>query len=123
MKTLDISIELSSIAMETLVQPKKPNELLQQIRQFLNEKLELMGRYIGCELIENRSLGAIRTGGMVPGVICLHAASGMTEKEYRWGAWRLERHGVRCPRPDELVRGAIIGTIEVTGIVTESDSE
>ncbi len=77
----------------------------------------------GGKVIENRSLGAIRSGGMVPGVICLHAAAGMTEKEYRWGQWRLEKHGVTCPRPDALIRGGIIGTVEVTGIITESDSE
>lgn len=77
----------------------------------------------GGKVIENRSLGAIRSGGMTPGRICLHAASGMTIKEYRWGLWRLDRHGVRCPPPGALMRGAIIGTVEVTGIITESDSE
>lgn len=60
---------------------------------------------------------------MAPGVICVHAASGMKEDEYRYALWRLQQHGVRCPRPDVLVRGAIIGTVEVTGIVTQSDSE
>jgi hypothetical protein len=72
--------------------------------------------------IENRSWGAIRSGGMAPGRICLHAATGMTAREYDWGAWRLQGHGVRAPRPDELVRGAIIGTVEVTAIVDRSDS-
>jgi hypothetical protein len=74
----------------------------------------------GGKEIENRSLGAIRAGRMVPGTICLHAASGMRRDEYRYGQWRLARHGVICPRPDDLVRGAIIGTVEVTGIVTQS---
>ena len=77
----------------------------------------------GGKIIENRSLGAIRSGGMAPGLICLHAATGMTEREYRWGLWRLAKHGVRCPRPDDLIRGAIVGTVEVTGIITKSDSE
>lgn len=77
----------------------------------------------GGKVIENRSIGAIRSGRMTPGVICLHAASGMREDEYRYGHWRLMRHGVNCPRPDHLPRGAIIGTIEVTGIVTKSSSE
>ncbi|MCC1494576.1 hypothetical protein [Cognatishimia sp. F0-27] len=77
----------------------------------------------GGKIIENRSLGAIRAGGMVPGRIALHAATGMTEKEYRWGHWRLERHGVRCPAPADLPRGAIIGAVTVTGIITQSDSE
>ena len=77
----------------------------------------------GGKVIENRSGGAIRAGSMVPGRIALHAAKGMSEKEYRWGLWRLERHGVRCPRPDELPRGAIIGSVEVVEIISESDSE
>ncbi len=77
----------------------------------------------GGKVIENRSAGAIRAGRMVPGRIALHAAKGMSEKEYRWGLWRLDRHGVLCPRPDELSRGAIIGAVEVVEIVSESDSE
>lgn len=77
----------------------------------------------GGKIIENRSLGAIRAGRMGLGIICLHAAAGMTEAEYRYGHWRLARHGVHCPRPETLPRGAIIGTVEVTGIVTQSDSE
>ena len=77
----------------------------------------------GGKVIENRSLGAIRAGNMRPGRICLHAARGMRRDEYAWGLWRLARHGVRAPRPEALVRGAIIGVIEVTGIITESSSE
>ncbi len=77
----------------------------------------------GGKIIENRSLGAIRAGGMKPGRICLHAAKGMKEAEYRYGLWRLQRHGVLCPPPDALPRGAIIGVVTVTGIITESTSE
>ena len=77
----------------------------------------------GGKVIENRSLGAIRAGGMEPGRICIHAATGMKEDEYRYGHWRLAQHGVTCPRPDALIRGGIIGTVEVTGIITASDSE
>ncbi len=77
----------------------------------------------GGKVIENRSLGAIRSGGMRPGRIALHAAKGMKEAEYRYSAWRLQRHGVQCPPPAELVRGAIIGTVEVVEIITQSDSE
>ena len=47
----------------------------------------------------------------------------MKEKEYRWGAWRLGEHGVHCPRPDALVRGAIIGSVDVVDIISQSDSE
>ena len=77
----------------------------------------------GGKIIENRSAGAIRSGRMDCRTIALHAASGMKEDEYLWGAWRLEQHGVSCPRPDALVRGAIIGQVDVTDIISESDSE
>ncbi|MEM9967546.1 MAG: hypothetical protein AAF755_05540 [Pseudomonadota bacterium] len=77
----------------------------------------------GGKVIENRSLGAIRAGRMVPGRICIHAAAGMKESEYRYAQWRLKGHGVVCPRPDALLRGAIIGTVQVTQIITQSESE
>ncbi|MEM6938859.1 MAG: hypothetical protein AAF943_00275 [Pseudomonadota bacterium] len=77
----------------------------------------------GGKEIENRSLGSIRAGGMVPGRICIHAATGMKEDEYRYAHWRLARHRVACPRPDELIRGGIIGTVEVAEIITQSESE
>ncbi|MEL7025734.1 MAG: hypothetical protein AAGO57_00700 [Pseudomonadota bacterium] len=76
----------------------------------------------GHKVIENRSPGAVQTGNMGPGTIAIHAAAGMTEKEYDWAVWRLQRHGVTCPRPDDLVRRAIIGWVTVTDIVDESDS-
>lgn len=76
----------------------------------------------GYKPIENRTLGAIRSGGMVPGRICIHAAKGLKRKEFEWGHWRLEKHGVTCPRPETLVRGAIIGVATVTDIVDRSDS-
>lgn len=76
----------------------------------------------GGKIIENRTLGSIRAGGMTPGRICIHAAAGMKEDEYRYLHWRMGQHGVICPRPDALLRGAIIGTVEVTEIITQSDS-
>lgn len=77
----------------------------------------------GHKPIENRSLGSIRAGRLVPGRICIHAARGLKEDEFRYLYWRLGKHGVTCPHPLDLPRGAIIGTVEVTGIITASDSE
>ena len=77
----------------------------------------------GHKPIENRTLGSIRAGRMEPGRICIHAAVGLKEDEFRYLYWRFEQHGVRCPHPLELPRGAIIGSVEVTGIVTQSNSE
>ena len=77
----------------------------------------------GYKKIENRSAGSIAAGGMDCRRIAIHAATGLKEEEFRWGHWRLERHGVRCPHPSELPRGAIIGAVEVVDIISESDSE
>lgn len=77
----------------------------------------------GHKKIENRSAGAIRAGDMTCRRIAIHAATGMKQDEYAWAVWRLQRHGVLCPRPDVLVRGAIIGAVDVVDIVAESDSE
>ncbi|MEM1272485.1 MAG: hypothetical protein AAGF88_01640 [Pseudomonadota bacterium] len=72
--------------------------------------------------IENRSLGAIRSGRMDVGRIALHAASGMTRKEYDWALWRMTQDGISVPLPSDLPRRAIVGSVEVSEIVTESDS-
>lgn len=77
----------------------------------------------GHKPIENRSAAAIRSGNMTCGSICIHAATGLKQDEFQWGYWRLGKHGVSCPRPEELHRGAIIGTVDVIGIVDQSDSE
>ncbi len=77
----------------------------------------------GHKTIENRSKASIRAGRMDCRRIAIHAAIGLKRDEYSWAVWRLDRHGVRCPRADELVRGAIIGAVDVVAIVSESESE
>lgn len=77
----------------------------------------------GHKPIENRTMGSIRAGRMGPGRIALHAAAGLKEDEFRYLYWRLGQHGVKCPAPIDLPRGCIIGSVEVTGIITQSDSE
>lgn len=72
--------------------------------------------------IENRTKGSIRAGRMHPGPICIHAAAGLKEDEYRYIAWRMQEIGVRCPPPATLVRSALIGTVEVVEIIDQSDS-
>ncbi|MEM6596033.1 MAG: hypothetical protein AAF672_14700 [Pseudomonadota bacterium] len=76
----------------------------------------------GGKVIENRSEGSIRAGRMTTGPIAIHAASGMKQEEYLWAAWKLQQIGVRCPMPADLPRRAIIGTVEVVDIISESDS-
>ena len=77
----------------------------------------------GFKEVENRSEGSIRAGQMTCRRIAIHAAAGMTRKEYEWAVWRLDRHGVRCPAALDLPRGAIIGAVDVVAIVTDSESE
>ena len=77
----------------------------------------------GHKTIENRSAGAIRSGSMTCRRIAIHAAVGRKEDEFRWGHWRLAQHGVTCPHPSELTRGAIIGAVDVVDIVSETESE
>ena len=73
--------------------------------------------------VENRSAGSIRAGAMTCRRIAIHAAKSMKQSHYDWAVWRLEKHGVACPRPDALVRGAIIGAVDVVDIVSTSESE
>ncbi|MEM6381868.1 MAG: hypothetical protein AAF739_04275 [Pseudomonadota bacterium] len=76
----------------------------------------------GGKAIENRSIGSIISGKMDCRPIAIHAATGLTEKEFRWGYDKLSEHGVQCPLPRDLVRGAIIGQVKVVDIVSESAS-
>lgn len=72
--------------------------------------------------VENRSKAAIDKGCMRPGRIAIHASQGMTRDEYELGAAFMARVGVTCPRPDQLVRGGVIGAATVTRIVREHGS-
>lgn len=72
--------------------------------------------------IENRSWQAVRNGLDVRGPIVLHAAKGMTQEEYRHAADFMASIGVDCPPACDLWRGCVIGTVEVTDVVSESAS-
>lgn len=55
--------------------------------------------------------------------IAIHASQGMTREEYEEAAgFMAQSCGVACPRPDDLIRGAIIGTATVAGVVDHSES-
>lgn len=76
----------------------------------------------GGKVIENRSLGSIRAGKMDCRRIAIHAAVGLTEKEYRWSLHKFLEAGVTCPPPADLPRSAIIGSVDVVDIVSQSNS-
>lgn len=80
---------------------------------------------------ENRVKRAITMGAMKRGRICIHASKGMTRDEYEDGKRFIERarSELSCgfaitnmPRPDALLRGGIIGTVDVIDIVHEAAS-
>jgi len=72
--------------------------------------------------IENRSWQAVDHGLKVRGRIAIHAAKGMTRKEYLEAADFMATIGVACPPAIDLWRGAIIGTIDVVDVVSEHHS-
>lgn len=82
---------------------------------------------VGAKDIENRTTFAVSKGDMKPKRIAIHASLGMTRDEYEDAAETINmicrQLGRReCPRPDELVRGAIIGAATVTAIVKKHKS-
>jgi hypothetical protein len=73
--------------------------------------------------IENRGHVAIWKGAMKPGRrIAIHASKGMTRDEYVEGYDFMRSVGVICPPAGALIRGAVIGSVEVVDIVTKSAS-
>ncbi len=76
----------------------------------------------GHKTIENRSAGSIRAGNITCRTICIHAASGMREAEYRWAYWKMRQIGVSVPPPADLVRSAITGVVDVVDIIDHSTS-
>ncbi len=76
----------------------------------------------GFKDIENRSTFAVQHGGMRPMKLAIHASKGMTRDEYEFAADFMASLDVVCPRPDDLVRGAIIGGVTVMDVVAKSES-
>jgi hypothetical protein len=76
----------------------------------------------GGKNIENRGHVAITKGGMSRRRIAIHASKGMTREEYVHAYDFMRSINVLCPPPGALIRGAIIGSVEVVDIVTRSSS-
>lgn len=72
--------------------------------------------------IENRDWRAINYGLRRRGRVAIHASKGMAEKEYRAAEEFMRNIGVACPPAHELLRGWIIGSVEIIDCVRESDS-
>jgi hypothetical protein len=72
--------------------------------------------------IENRSPAAIRNMGHCVGPCAIHAAKGMTKEEYVDAYEFMAGIGVLCPPPGALLRGGIIGRVDIARVVSASDS-
>lgn len=73
--------------------------------------------------VENRSAMAIRHMRLgQSGGIAIHAAKGMTRDEYERARLFMLALQVSCPPAADLVRGAIIGTVEIDGVTSRSAS-
>lgn len=73
--------------------------------------------------IENRSPAAVRNMGHCKGTVSIHAAKGMTKEEYVDAyTFISDTFGILCPPPAALLRGGIIGRVDVTQVVSGSES-
>lgn len=80
----------------------------------------------GGKHLENRTPHALRFMHAVakpPMKLCIHASLGMTRDEYESALYTFREAGLKeWPRPDELVRGGVIGTVQYTHTIRESTS-
>lgn len=72
--------------------------------------------------IENRSWQAINHGLTRRGRVAIHASKGMTREEYLDAAEFMAQLRISCPPAIDLLRGGIIGSVEVVDVVTGSES-
>lgn len=63
--------------------------------------------------VENRSAAEARS--MYAARIAIHASKGMTRDEYEDARDFMRSISVECPRPDDLVRGGVIGAVDALG--------
>lgn len=72
--------------------------------------------------IENRSWQAVNHGLRQRGRIAIHTAKGMSREEYEEAREFMASIGVTCPAAIDLLRGGIIGSVEVVDVVTSHSS-
>src|SRR4051812_22340706 len=72
--------------------------------------------------IENRSWQAVNHGLRQRGRIAIHASKGMTREEYEDAKDTIERNAPYCPEAIDLLRGGIIGTVQVIDVVDDHKS-
>jgi len=72
--------------------------------------------------IENRTWQAVNHGLKKRGRIAIHASKGMTKYEYDAATTFMDSIGIEYPCAAELLRGGIIGSVNVDDVVAKSDS-
>lgn len=72
--------------------------------------------------IENRSWRRPNPGLAFRGRVCIHASSGMTRDEYEEAESFMRMYAVACPPAHELMRGGVIGMVDVIDVVRDSAS-
>lgn len=74
--------------------------------------------------LENRSAASVKHMPRTPGMLlAIHAAKGMTRDEYESARHTMQRLcNVECPRPDALIRSAVIGFVRYVDTIKQSAS-
>ncbi len=72
--------------------------------------------------IENRSPCAVQFMKPLKGRRAIHASKGMTREEYEDARNFMASIGITCPKPAEIARGCITGSVEVVDVVSKSES-
>ena len=72
--------------------------------------------------IENRSWQAANHGLRRRGRVAIHASKGITQEEYEDARELMAVYGEPAPPAHELLRGGIIGSVEVVDVVSRHDS-
>lgn len=71
---------------------------------------------------ENRTSYSIRFMRPLTGRRAIHASKGMARDEYESARDFMLTMGIECPPPADLLRGGIIGSVDVIGSTTQSHS-
>ena len=71
--------------------------------------------------IENRSWQAVNHGLRQRGRIAIHASKGMTREEYEEASAFMLGLDIECPAPCDLLRGGIVGSVEVIDVSQTED--
>lgn len=67
--------------------------------------------------VENRAWSGRNPGLRFRGRVAVHAAAGMTHDEYEEAAAFIDGQRWTCPGPSALLRGGIVGSVEIVGVV------